>query len=230
MKLATLDLGNTNPNVGIFENGKLLKVISLDNYHPSEDEVKIVCKVKNQSLNFNYINLNSFKKNKMFFDMPFHYSETLGIDRLVAGYFTFKQSQLKTAVIDAGTFITMDIVDANGFQGGYIYPGIKTFLQSYHRGENLKALEFKFCDVTSLPHSTEEAILFASQNYLKSIIEDFIKKTSPSRIFLTGGSMEIIEKLINELNLKIEIQKDYSLLHHSMQLIHDLHLIHLEEP
>jgi type III pantothenate kinase len=230
MKLATLDLGNTNPNVGIFENGKLLKVIPFENYQASRDEIKIVCSVKHQTLNFDYIDLNSYKKNQIFFDMPYDYTETLGIDRLVAGYFSFKNSKQKTAIIDAGTFITMDIVDENGFQGGYIYPGIKTFLQSYHRGENLKQLEFKFTVENGLPHSTDEAILFASQNYLKSILEDFIKRTSPSRILLTGGSMEIINDIFKMLNLKIEIQKDYSLLHYSMQLIHGLHLKHHEGP
>lgn len=230
MKLRTFDLGNTHPNVGFFEDGKLLKVIPFNQYQATDREVKIICSVKKQILNFDYIDLNSFKKDQRFFDMPFDYTETIGIDRLVASYFAFKQSAVKTAVIDAGTFITMDIVDSHGFQGGFIYPGIKTFLESYNRGENLKAIEFKFSEKTSLPHSTEEATLFATQNYLSSILESFIKKTSPSKIILTGGSMVIFEKLINELNLKIETQKDYYLLHYSMQLIHDLHLKHLEVP
>ncbi len=160
--------------------------------------------------------------------MPFNYADTIGIDRLVAAYFAYKKNQTKVAIIDAGTFITLDIVDVDGFQGGYIFPGITTFLNSYLKGENLNQFEFKIKDLSELPHTTEDAIVNAGQIYLLNMLEAFIKKASPSKIILTGGSLEIIEQLINKLNLKIEIQKDYYLLHYSMELIHSLHSKDLE--
>ncbi|MEM7456570.1 MAG: type III pantothenate kinase [Planctomycetota bacterium] len=56
-----------------------------------------------------------------------------GVDRLVAAWAAreFNDGEGPVLIIDAGTAVTIDLVDANGcFQGGVIFPGTRTTLSS----------------------------------------------------------------------------------------------------
>src|SRR5690606_20309628 len=69
---------------------------------------------------------NDLREKNFLLDMPIHYTESLGEDRLIAAFNTFKNhSQEKILVIDSGSFTTVDLVTKNGFMGGYILPGKK---------------------------------------------------------------------------------------------------------
>lgn len=172
--------------------------------------------------------LKSKREQKRFFDMEVHYTETLGDDRLLIGYYLFKQ--LKPAesilVIDAGTFLTLDLIDQQGFAGGYIFPGLSTFLSSYQRGVQLPVLQNQpHFELKDLPHSTEDAILGAAHIYLESILERIIKKTSPSRIVITGGSQDLIKNKIEKLNLpEVQFETYHHLIHSSLFWIYQNHL------
>lgn len=57
----------------------------------------------------------------------------VGVDRLLAAVGAFSRSRQACVVVDAGTAITVDYVDAWGvFQGGCIAPGLKMMLRSLH--------------------------------------------------------------------------------------------------
>jgi type III pantothenate kinase len=224
MKLITIDHGNSNPNWAKFIDGKIQSVELLSTYKPTENETVVITSVKKDNhLKVNF-DLNNYKKNNTFFGMPYDYSESIGVDRLVGAYYAFSKSKNSTLLIDAGTFITIDLVSNKGFEGGYIFPGIKTFLGSYKNGELLPNLTYSKLELDLLPKNTNEAILKAAQIYIKSILLEIIKSTSPSQIILTGGSLENLSELFNEFNLKIEIQKAPHLLHHSMHAIYSHHL------
>ncbi len=229
MRLITIDNGNTNPHVGIFQDEKLLSVIPLKNYQPKENDFIIASDVGaplTLTPSFDLKAKRHTKNNPYFFEMPVNYSETLGDDRLILGYLAFKKIKQKeiVLVIDAGTFITMDIVTENGFQGGYIFPGIKTFLASYTQGSKLPILTQKEFDLKDLPHSTEEAILGAMNCYLESILGSIIKKTSPSKIVITGGGLNIIKAEVLKLNLKVQLESDPHLIHLALELLYRNHL------
>lgn len=58
---------------------------------------------------------------------------TVGVDRLLAALAAFERSGQACAVIDAGTAITVDLVDDQGvFRGGVIAPGLRVMLASLH--------------------------------------------------------------------------------------------------
>lgn len=160
-----------------------------------------------------------------FFDMKVHYAETLGDDRLIASYGLFKKLRPneKILLIDAGTFITCDLITSDGFQGGYIFPGMSRFLKIYSDSAQLPLLSkdqlFKGDD--SLPHTTEDAILKATEIYLKAAIEKVIEETSPTRIVLSGGSAQELIKLIS---LKVPSEMDRHLIHEALSMIHETHL------
>ena len=159
--------------------------------------------------------------------MPVHYSESLGDDRLYLAYSLFKSIRdhsQSILAIDAGTFITLDLINTFGFQGGYIFPGIDVFLSSYKRGANLPLLNPKETDQSTLPQSTEEAILKASDLYLENILESIIKKTTPSKIVITGGSSILIKNKIEKLNLKVQLETVHHSIHLALSLIFQYHL------
>lgn len=227
MRIITVDNGNTNPHVGIFQDEKLVQIIPLKDYSPLPDDYILISDV-GAPLTFKpSFDLKTKWHHKKFFDMPLNYSETLGEDRLITAYALFKQLRLseKILAIDAGTFITMDLIDESGFSGGFIFPGIRTFLSSYKKGFHLPELREKTdFELSGLPHSTEEAILGAVEIYLISILENIIKKTSPDRIVLTGGSYELIKNKIFKINSEVQLETNPHLLHSSLFWIYQHHL------
>ncbi|MBY0413287.1 MAG: type III pantothenate kinase, partial [Bdellovibrionales bacterium] len=142
MRLVTIDNGNTHPNVGFFDNGVLKNVVSLKEYHSLPDDFILISSV-GKALPFKpSFDLKTKRTKDHFFDMKVNYAETLGDDRMIAGYGVFKKikSNEKILLIDAGTFITCDIITNIGFEGGYIFPGINRFLKTYGESAQLPTL------------------------------------------------------------------------------------------
>lgn len=228
MRVITVDNGNSNPHVGIFQNDLLQNVIPLKDYSPLTDDFILISDV-GVPLNFKpSFDLKSKHQNNLFFDMPINYSQTLGDDRLIIAYSIFKQmtSPEKTLVIDAGTFITMDLISKDGFAGGFIFPGLTAFLSSYQRGSKLPVLEMNSnYELKDIAHSTPDAILGAAEIYLDSVLAAVIKKTSPSKIIITGGSLELVKNKIEKLSLpKVQLETYPHLIHSSLYEIFRLHL------
>ncbi|MDO9182006.1 MAG: type III pantothenate kinase [Bacteriovorax sp.] len=232
MRIITIDNGNTNPHVGIFQNEKLDSVVALKDFMAQEDDFILLSDV-GSPINFSAnVDLKKYRRMQKginhFFEMPVLYSETLGDDRLISSYLVFShiKPNEKILLIDAGTFITIDLINDQGFLGGYIFPGIATFLSSYQKGSNLKILSPQFnLSRSELPHSTEEAILGATEIYLESVLKALIKKTSPSKIIITGGSFELVKNIILKFNLpKVQLETYHHLIHYALFLIYQNHL------
>lgn len=225
MRLITIDNGNTNPNVGYFDNGVLKSVVPLAQYVSEKNDYILISSVGKKIDIKPSFDLKTKRSKTHFFDMKVNYSESLGDDRLIASYGLFKnlKPNEKVLLIDAGTFITCDVVAAEGFLGGYIFPGIERFLATYSDSAQLPRLskELLFKTTTLLPHSTDEAILMATEMYLKASLEEIIKQTAPDKIIFTGGSAEDMKKLIS---LKVRSETDRHLIHSALSLIHELHL------
>lgn len=225
MRLVTIDNGNTHPHVAFFSNGVLQEVLPLDKYTPAPGDYILISSVGPAITIKPSFDLKSKRSKTHFFDMKVNYAETLGDDRMIAGYAVYKKLKKdeKVLLIDAGTFITIDLITNDGFQGGYIFPGIRRFLKTYSESAQLPTLskDQLFQGNDELPHTTNDAILKACELYLKSSVEEVVRKTSPDRIVLTGGSAMEIKNLISS---EVQIEMDRHLIHSALSLIHDLHL------
>jgi type III pantothenate kinase len=226
MRLVTIDNGNTHPHVAYFDDGVLKSVVPLDQYAPTKGEFVLISSVGSQLNIKPSFDLHTKRNKTHFFDMKVNYSETLGDDRLYCGYAIFKELKPneKVLLIDAGTFITCDLITNEGFQGGYIFPGFSRFLGTYGQSAQLPELskDLLFKNVhTALPHTTEDAIVMATELYLKSSMEEVINRASPDKIIFTGGSATDIKKIIN---LKVRSETDRHLIHSALSLIYELHL------
>ncbi|MBR6031924.1 MAG: type III pantothenate kinase [Bacteroidaceae bacterium] len=120
--------------------------------------------------------------------------ETLGSDRLAA---VIGASSLRPGkdllIIDAGTCITYEVIDARGnYWGGNIAPGMQMRLRALHEFTARLPLVEAEGEVPGMGYDTETAIRSGVLRGMKYEIEGYIKsmraKFPNLEVFLTGGN------------------------------------------
>lgn len=214
-----IDIGNTRIKLGVFEGKELLEVLFLNSFEDILNEVKthnptkvVLTSVtidlrKYQSKLARYSDTIIFSNQTK---LPFqnHYStpKTLGSDRLagvLGAQFLFPEQNC--LVMDAGTCITYDFIDAQkNYWGGSIAPGLKIRFQSLSHFtaklpliENLPLIE----KIDLIGDSTEKAILsgviFGMLVEIEGIIQQYNQKYSPLQVLFSGGDALFFESKIN---------------------------------
>ncbi len=129
---------------------------------------------------------------------------TLGADRLAAAVGAYvKGGGTDVLVIDVGTCITYDFVNANGeYLGGNISPGPKLRLMALSEHTSKLPLVSRHGDTPEVGYSTETAIRSGVLNGIRREIEgyisDFLLKYPRLLVYLTGGvhlDLHISEKM-----------------------------------
>ena len=231
--ILTIDNGNTSPSVGTFDStGILIDVFPLIPFLTSHDLVEHKIILSDVGRNIPQLKdhprtlcVGSLKKKNSFLEMPVHYSSTLGEDRLISAYHIYKKGYGRSVVIDAGTFTTIDLVDQNGFRGGYIFPGLQTFLNSYTSAANLPQLNSEKISQhvsNGIPQDTPEALLTSCHLYCAGIFKEVLSSLSPiPQLFLTGGESTQLLPILKEF-----LPSDTALTYHPYlvhQALYDLH-------
>lgn len=121
--------------------------------------------------------------------------ETLGADRIAAAYGAYLRTQAATIVIDCGTAVTVDLVDAKGvFRGGTIFPGIGLSSKALaRRSDKLPLVEQVVDPPPPSPgkntHDALQAGLFWSQvGAVERIASDYAEKFGELQLVVTGGA------------------------------------------
>ena len=208
--ILTIDNGNTSPSVGTFApSGNLDHIHPLSTFLDSNDIdnhtivlADVGRPIPQLENHHKILRVAGLREGNSFLGMPVHYSPSLGEDRLVSGWKIYREKMGATVLIDAGTFITIDLIDHRGFQGGYILPGIQTFLNSYSAGADLPLPENfhpnAMADHTP-PRDTMEALLASCRLYLHSVIKQTLSRHSPfTRVCLTGGDASRLTPFLPE--------------------------------
>lgn len=127
---------------------------------------------------------------------------TLGSDRLAAAIGAMKQAPGRNIlVIDAGSAITIDLVDGKGhFLGGNISPGVKMRLTALHKQTSRLPQVEKEGDIPKFGYDTETAIRSGVIRGICHEIDGYIseiKEVFPDvLVFLTGGDEKtLIDKI-----------------------------------
>ena len=223
----TIDGGNTLTKYALFDtnkdliervDGDLSNLIKKYDLSPSNTICASVnvARTRKELLEFKAHDVSNYFKDSYFLDMPVHYSETLGMDRLILAYY-FYSNEKNVALVDSGTFTTVDLVGPSGFEGGFILPGLGLLLDTYSFGFNLKKYRPKNTDLTvrDMPKDSQSAM---SSGLMISFIEPIraiLVKLSFDELYFTGGNGE---KLFLELK-KQSFQQCASILFNS-DLIH----------
>jgi len=131
-------------------------------------------KVKSEILSLkNWVNLENFIEFKTKY-------KNLGIDRKVAC-----MSVKDGVVVDAGSAITVDLMERGAHLGGFIMPGFKATKDALKNISSKLDQEIDFdLDINKIPLNTKEAVSYGLLKPVVLAIKDFSKG---KKIYLTGG-------------------------------------------
>jgi len=111
--------------------------------------------------------------------------ETMGVDRKALCL-----SHDNGIFVDAGSAITVDVMERGIYKGGYIVPGIRAMRESYARiSPELKIELDETIDLTQLPLTTKEQISYGIIASIKTLIEKHQQKRS---LYITGGDGRLL--------------------------------------
>ena len=172
------DIGNSFYH--FYENGRIWK-------HPSDETPKLEPKGKK----LYYISVKESAAKRLvdhypdainlekFIDLDTNY-HGLGIDRAVAC-----KAITDGVIVDAGSAITVDIMQNGMHLGGYILPGLQKYKHIYAEiSPKLdKAIHFDV-STTILPQNTADAISYGIISSIVCLLERSVKN---KKIFFTGG-------------------------------------------
>lgn len=127
--------------------------------------------------------------------------ETLGLDRFLACFGAFKESQTAVIVVDSGTALTVDLMDESGvFQGGTISPGLKLWEKALQNAAPALPQVEREIPNSWPPKTTDEALRWGISGGFTFLVSSLInewKKIYPSaQIWCTGGDADFIKKWI----------------------------------
>ncbi len=119
----------------------------------------------------------------------------LGIDRWVALIGAWHHVGAACCIIDCGTAVTVDVLDAEGQHlGGQIAPGWR--LMGHVLTEKTHALDWSETASSGLANNTHDGITAGCRSallaYVESSIVEYQDKNSETRVILTGGEAEML--------------------------------------
>lgn len=177
------DIGNTF--LHFYQNGRVWKESPQKILRKREDEIFYIS-VSSKNLNALLEICPKCVNLAPYFSLDTAY-RGLGIDRIAAC-----QTISDGVVIDAGSAITIDIMQEKMHLGGYILPGISSYIRLFSGiSDRLNLMPDLSLDLDLLPQNTQEAI---SLGILKSIIT-FIQEVSKGKnIYFLGGDGKFFSK------------------------------------
>lgn len=136
---------------------------------------------------------------------------TLGVDRLAAACGAFAEYPYKNClVIDAGTCINYEFIDAQGtYQGGAISPGISMRFEAMHKFTARLPLVHVDKEIPLIGDSTEtcmqSGVLHGTLAEADGIIDQYMKIYPELVVILCGGDASLFE---NRLKHRIFVAPD----------------------
>ena len=181
------DIGNTYAK--FYNNGMITKmeILQFENYEPDQ---KIFFISVNERLK------NKLENNELFVNLaPFYEFNTnykgIGIDRIAVC-----KMVKNGVVIDAGSAISVDIMEDNKHLGGFLLPGISKYLQAYTNISQVLNINLNSqIDIEKLPQNTTDAVSYGIIKSTILMIKDIAKKRI---IYFTGGDGQFFERFFQK--------------------------------
>jgi type III pantothenate kinase len=122
--------------------------------------------------------------------------DKVGIDRLLNGVAAAARVPPRTpaVIVDAGTAVTVDLVDATGtFRGGSIFPGLRLMARALHQFTAQLPLVEDFNEHDLPGRDTAAAIRAGVYHAVCGGVDRLVEQIAEpgAKIFLTGGSLEL---------------------------------------
>ena len=181
------DIGNTHFHI---YNGKTVEHLSYDDAI-AKYKSKELCyvSVKHQ-LSKEIEQIRSWKNISFLMTIKNEY-DTMGVDRKALCL-----SHTTGVFIDAGSAITVDVMEEGIYRGGYIFPGIKAMLNSYVGISSVLDVELnKQISLEQLPTTTKDGISYGIIASIKALID---KHSDSKTLYFTGGDGQFISTFFEE--------------------------------
>lgn len=225
-----IDEGNTRIKLAVFSLGKLIdiQISTIENCAVCVKEIldkyqikaAILSSVTNQMLSvFNDLDIENKYNLSYLTELPFKIKyktpKTLGVDRIALVAAAWKKNPNECSlVIDAGTCITYDFINAYGeYYGGAIAPGIEMRFKSMHAFT--KKLPLLTVPNNQIPligvntqTSMESGVLNGVMFEVLGMINAYEQKHKKVNVMLTGGNANLLEK---QLKNKIFVDPNFLL-------------------
>lgn len=211
-----IDIGNTNTGLTLFKGKKIFAISKIDecifknvvdfvaNNVISSSIISSVKEINSEIEKISdYYNALIFSHNLV---LPVYNKyktpDTLGMDRLAAvvgAHFLYPKRDL--IVIDAGTCLTIDFLNAKGeYIGGKISPGIEMRYKALHTFTDKLPLVNKEKNSPIIGEDTTSSILSGVQRgilgEIRSIISDYRIEKPNAIVLITGGDCFFFEKAL----------------------------------
>lgn len=217
-KLLAIDKGNTRTKVGLYTEGKPLKLT----YWDSDAEDDLLHYIKHHScthamisnvagnsfplvhdwlkshVKLSVLNTNTRLPIQIEYDTP----ETLGADRIAGAVAGWSLSKRKNViVVDAGTCVNIELVINNTYLGGSISPGLSMRFQALHHFTGkLPLLKLPVEDLKLVGTSTVSSIgtgtIWGIIDEIDGKINRYKEEFGDFEVFLTGGDAEYLGKYL----------------------------------
>lgn len=121
--------------------------------------------------------------------------QQLGVDRWLAIVAAYKKFPERLLVVDAGSAITVDLVNGEGLHlGGYIFPGLRLMNESLRRGTAAVDVVANSATELLLPgEDTQQAVNKGCLLAAVAAVEKLVLQ-HPSKIVVTGGDAQPLIK------------------------------------
>ncbi len=188
------DIGNTST--------KILKDERVENYYKDDKFPKFCDDIfyisVNEKKEKEFLKTNKEAKNiKEFIDFETSY-KGMGIDRVVACCFA-----KNSVIVDAGSAITVDIIENSKHIGGFILLGLNSIKNGYKNISSILEQQLETnINLDNIPLNTKDAISYAT---LKSIILPIKEVCKDKNIIFTGGDGEFLASFFENCTYKKDL-------------------------
>ena len=210
-----VDIGNTRTKVALFSGESLQKFYALENVNKQD-----LKSIQQQKINRGIISSVSGKvdywleafprvdwivlsqETRVPFINKYETPQTLGLDRIaLVAAAAIKYPQQNVLVIDAGTCVTYDMLNARGeYLGGEITPGLQMRLKAMHNFTAKLPLVQVNPTVLLTGTSTEKSLQSGALNGLAAEIDGMVGRYSENfdnlMIVLSGGDTKVLAPLV----------------------------------
>ncbi len=181
------DIGNTHFHI---YNGSEVEHLSYEEAIAKYSKEALCYISVKQQLDSSIENIASWKNISPQIDLEGAY-ETMGVDRRALCL-----SHDNGIFVDAGSAITVDIMEEGRYMGGFIFPGLKAMLQAY--ASISPALETELNETISLeqlPATTKDGISYGIIASIKALID---KHSDGKKLYFTGGDGKFLSSFFEE--------------------------------
>ncbi len=188
-KILLADIGNTHFHI---YNGHTVEHLSYsDAIEKYKDNKMLYISVKHE-LGEKIEHIKSWKNISSSLCIDGEY-ETMGVDRKALCL-----SHREGIFIDAGSAITVDVVNDGKYEGGFILPGIKAYLESYKSISSVLETSLdEALTLESLPTTTKEQISYGIIASIKALID---KHSEGKKLYFTGGDGKFLSTFFEDAN------------------------------